>query len=361
MKLNDYDRPLTRAVKELFIETSLPPVSHCDERFRNLYYCFCAKCPQFGDGQDQDSQEFLVCLLQRLREEEEDLVQTIQNSPPLLVYSIFGGQVLNTTSCRMYNCRYTNKQDEPFLQILLPIPVTGDLSRASMVGNKDATVSLITCLDQYIELEFLPGRRCDRCCCTGGNKSIRVICAPLILTISLKRFNAENKKINDHIIFEETFDLRAYMDDRYVGSDKLEYHLIGVVVHEGSVNTGHCFAYVRGDKSGGSKEDNEDFTWYCLNDLVVREVSLGEVLQSQAYMLFYEKRTSAPQTCTPISNHGSSKQRHRRSRSTTYGSGKKVSSERPWKSPDEASYSSWRYSSLEDLKGNGGGRWRSDD
>lgn len=115
----------------------------------------------------------------------------------------------------MYNCRYTNEHDELFLQILLPIPVTGDLSRASMVGNKDAAVSLITCLDQYIELEFLPGRRCDRCSCMGGNKSIRVIRAPLILTISLKRFNAENKKINDHIIFEETFDLRAYMDDRY--------------------------------------------------------------------------------------------------------------------------------------------------
>ncbi|KAI3912392.1 hypothetical protein MKW92_048599, partial [Papaver armeniacum] len=76
----------------------------------------------------------------------------------------------------------------------------------------------------------------------------------------------------------------------YVGGDKLEYHLIGVVVHEGSVlHTGHCFAYVRGDKSGGSEEDNNDFTWYCINDLVVREVSLQQVLQSQAYMLFYEK------------------------------------------------------------------------
>ncbi|KAI3862678.1 hypothetical protein MKX03_013565, partial [Papaver bracteatum] len=211
------------------------------------------------------------------------------NSRPRLVESIFGGQFLNTTSCLMRNCRYTTEGKEPFLQILLPIPVTGDLSRASRDGNKGAAVSLTTCLDQYIEVEFVPDRRCDRCCCTGVNTSIRVMHAPSILTISLMRFNADNKKINDHIIFEETFDLRAYMDDRSVGSDKLEYHLIGVVVHVGSVDTGHCFAYVRGDKSGGSKEDNEDFTWYRLDDLVVREVSLGEVLQSQAYMLFYEK------------------------------------------------------------------------
>ncbi|RZC81953.1 hypothetical protein C5167_044530 [Papaver somniferum] len=190
------------------------------------------------------------------------------------------------------------------------------------------------------------------------------------LEASLKRFNAENKKINDHIIFEETFDLRAYMDDRYVGGDMLEYHLIGVVVHEGSVDTGHCFAYVRGDKSGGSEEDNKDFT-YCLDELVVREVSYNRnssVKQGLSYaktssafgppatpsgygnrsepgLAKYRVasiRTSASQIHTPISNHASSKQRHPRSRSTTYESGKQVSSERPWKSPDESSYSSWR-------------------
>ncbi|KAI3836261.1 hypothetical protein MKX03_018040 [Papaver bracteatum] len=408
MKLNDYDRPLTRAIKELFIETSLTPVSDCNARLRDLYYCFCAESPQFRDGRDQDSHEFVVCLLQRLEEEEEDLALMFPNSHPRLVKSIFGGQLLRTTSC--VKCDNTNEKGDRFLHIPLPIPVTGDLSRAGM----GAPLSLITCLDRYIELEALPDWRGDLCY-MGGNTRIQVAGAPLILIISLNRFSADSEKINDHIIFEETFDLRPYMHQRYVGSDKLEYHLIGVVVHKGSVDTGHCYAYVRGDKNGGSKEDNEDFTWYYLSDLVVREVSLQDVLQSQAYMLFYENsckygeglsyaknssafgppakpsgygnspeiglgnfrvasihqnetthrsypnRTSAPQNCTPISNHGSSKDRLRRSRSATSGSGKQVSSERPWKSPDESMYVSWRNSSLEDFKGNGGGRWRSDD
>lgn len=45
MKLNQYDRRLTRAVKDLFIKTSLPSVSDCNTAFGNLYVCFCAKAP----------------------------------------------------------------------------------------------------------------------------------------------------------------------------------------------------------------------------------------------------------------------------------------------------------------------------
>lgn len=354
MKLNQYDRRLTRAVKDLFIKTSLPSVSDCNTAFGNLYVCFCAKAPpNFSDGRDQDTHEFLLCLLQLLQEEEAKSARNFPNSPPFLVNSIFGGRFLTTTSCNYTKCEYTNEEGQPFLQMLLPIPVTGDSSRASMVGNTGSEVSLTTCLDQYIQLEFIPDWRCTRCGYMGGNYRTRVIRAPLILTISFGRFNAKNEKINDYVLFEETFDLQPYTDPRFVGSDKLEYHLIGVVVHEGSVDTGHCFAYVRGDKSVGSEEDNKDFTWYCLNDSVVHEVSLQQVLESQAYMLFYEKKDSPVKQglgyattssalgppATPsgyyenrsepglgnyrtasISNHGSSKQRHRRSISSTSGS-----------------------------------------
>ncbi|RZC81962.1 hypothetical protein C5167_044526 [Papaver somniferum] len=309
------------------------------------------------DGRDQDTHEFLLCLLQLLQEEEEKSARNFPNSPPFLVNSIFGGRFLNTTSCNYTKCEYPNEEGQPFLQMLLPIPVTGDSSRASMVGNTGSEVSLTTCLDQYIQLEFIPDWRCTRCGYMGGNYRTRVIRAPLILTISFGRFNAKNEKINDYVLFEETFDLQPYTDPRFVASDKLEYHLIGVVVHEGSVDTGHCFAYVRGDKTVGSEEDNKDFTWYCLNDSVVHEVSLQQVLESQAYMLFYEKKDSPVKQglgyattssalgppATPsgyyenrsepglgnyrtasISNHGSSKQRHRRSISSTSGSGKQV-------------------------------------
>lgn len=46
---------------------------------------------------------------------------------------------------------------------------------------------------------------------------------------------------------------------------------------------GHYIAYVRGgERSGGN-------VWYYASDASVHEVSLDNVLQSDAYIIFYEK------------------------------------------------------------------------
>jgi ubiquitin carboxyl-terminal hydrolase 16/45 len=58
------------------------------------------------------------------------------------------------------------------------------------------------------------------------------------------------------------------------------YYLAGVIEHVGSTPTsGHYIAYVKA-KSGD---------WFRASDHVTRKVSLQEVLQCEAYMLFYEK------------------------------------------------------------------------
>lgn len=53
---------------------------------------------------------------------------------------------------------------------------------------------------------------------------------------------------------------------------------------------GHYIAYVRGGpKIAGKDKDAEDYVWYYASDAYVREVSLEEVLRSEAYILFYEE------------------------------------------------------------------------
>lgn len=53
---------------------------------------------------------------------------------------------------------------------------------------------------------------------------------------------------------------------------------------------GHYVAYVRGGpKITGKEENEEDFVWYYASDTHVREVSLKDVLRSEAYILFYEE------------------------------------------------------------------------
>lgn len=63
----------------------------------------------------------------------------------------------------------------------------------------------------------------------------------------------------------------------------MEYRLVGVVEHRGSMGSGHYVAYVRYSKGCGDSN-----IWFHASDAYVREVSLDEVLRSQAYILFYE-------------------------------------------------------------------------
>ncbi|KAL0456719.1 UNVERIFIED_CONTAM: Ubiquitin carboxyl-terminal hydrolase 2 [Sesamum latifolium] len=89
-------------------------------------------------------------------------------------------------------------------------------------------------------------------------------------------------KLNGHVNFRETIDLKPYMDPRCTDKDTFIYRLVGVVEHTGSMRGGHYVAYVRGTKNLG------DCVWYHASDAYVREASLEEVLRSEAYVLFYE-------------------------------------------------------------------------
>ncbi|KAJ8981885.1 hypothetical protein NQ317_007277 [Molorchus minor] len=61
------------------------------------------------------------------------------------------------------------------------------------------------------------------------------------------------------------------------------YQLAAVVVHAGDAHSGHFATYRRG---------HQNSRWYYTSDVEIREVTVDEVLQSTAYMLFYEKTSS---------------------------------------------------------------------
>ncbi|KAK8960348.1 Ubiquitin carboxyl-terminal hydrolase 2 [Platanthera guangdongensis] len=126
-----------------------------------------------------------------------------------------------------------------------------------------------------------------------ATKRILIDKIPPILTIHLKRFSQDGRgrisKLNGHVRFQETLDMRPFMDPRCI-KDRTSYHLIGVVEHSGSMGGGHYVAYVRGNGSRTSTgSSSTGATWFYASDAYVREVSLAEVLQSEAYILFYEK------------------------------------------------------------------------
>uniref|UniRef100_A0A0D3H8M7 Ubiquitinyl hydrolase 1 n=1 Tax=Oryza barthii TaxID=65489 RepID=A0A0D3H8M7_9ORYZ len=118
--------------------------------------------------------------------------------------------------------------------------------------------------------------------------------APPVLTINLNRFSQDShgrfKKLKGHVRFKETLDVRPFMDPRSKENDNTTYRLVGVVEHLGTMAAGHYVAYVRTGKIGGRQQRSTGSkSWFYASDAQVREASLEEVLNCEAYILFYER------------------------------------------------------------------------
>jgi len=104
-----------------------------------------------------------------------------------------------------------------------------------------------------------------------------------VLQLHLKRFGifeeGGSAKIGHHVTFPEVFNVQPFTSPEGQYSEiSLDFALYAVVVHVGaSIRRGHYVAYVK-DPRG---------EWFQMDDHKVSPVSLSEVLQVQAYMLFY--------------------------------------------------------------------------
>lgn len=128
----------------------------------------------------------------------------------------------------------------------------------------------------------------------NATKVLLISKAPRILTIHLKRFTHGLIKLNSHVTFQDKLDLRPFLDPRCPDKESCIYRLIGIVEHSGTMRSGHYVAYIRGPEAEDCQKAENDglcaeSTWYRISDTFVRKLSLSEVLQSQAYLLFYEK------------------------------------------------------------------------
>ncbi|KAM0887468.1 hypothetical protein ACQ4PT_029014 [Festuca glaucescens] len=118
--------------------------------------------------------------------------------------------------------------------------------------------------------------------------------APPVLTITLNRFSHDShgrfRKLKGHVCFKETLDIRPFMDPRSKENDSTTYKLVAVVEHMGTMTGGHYVAYVRSGKIGGRQQQSRaSKSWFYASDSQVRETSLQEVLNCEAYILFYER------------------------------------------------------------------------
>ncbi|XP_006753720.1 PREDICTED: ubiquitin carboxyl-terminal hydrolase 16 isoform X3 [Myotis davidii] len=145
---------------------------------------------------------------------------------------------------------------------------------------------------------------------TNAKKQMLISLAPPVLTLHLKRFQQAGfnlRKINKHIKFPEILDLAPFCTAKCKNvaeeSTRVLYSLYGVVEHSGTMRSGHYTAYakartansrlsdlvLRGDVPQDFEMESTKGQWFHVSDSHVQAVPTAKVLNSQAYLLFYER------------------------------------------------------------------------
>ncbi|XP_054707621.1 ubiquitin carboxyl-terminal hydrolase 16-like isoform X2 [Uloborus diversus] len=213
--------------------------------------------------------------------------------------------------------------------------------------------SINSCLNHFTKPELLTGSnkfRCENCtkikCDKTGNakevvyanasKQLLIFSPPAILTLHLKRFQQVGmnlRKNNKFVEFPLLLNLAPFCSSACLVlphmanvQDEILYSLYGLVEHSGRLTSGHYTAYIKANqrtcksltkafenhcplaqcdfkillhklyqfKSSiceppESIDNSEDSKWYYISDSHVKEVTESSVLNSQAYLLFYER------------------------------------------------------------------------
>lgn len=226
-------------------------------------------CKHLVFGQQEDAHEFLRYLMEAM---EKAYLSRIPRSSQLDQYSkettpinqILGGYL--KTSVRCLACGHESVTFQHFEDLLLDIRKANTLDEA---------------LDLYFARERLEdmGYKCEACKKkVSATKQFSLERAPISLCIQLKRFSIVGNKLNKHIAIRQHLNLSKY-SSRKNSNETLQYRLVSMVTHLGASQ--HCGHYTAiGLTESGS--------YYQFDDSFVRQISVQNVLNTNAYIIFYE-------------------------------------------------------------------------
>ncbi|KAM7382479.1 hypothetical protein PAMP_002206 [Pampus punctatissimus] len=203
------------------------------------------------------------------------------------------------------------------------------LSHSYTPSSKECSIQ--SCLHQFTSVELLMGNNkllCESCTerrqkqlrksssadkklekiYTSARKQMLISLLPPVITLHLKRFHQAGmnlRKVNRHVDFPLVLDLAPFCSvscKNLAAGERVLYSLYGIVEHSGSMRGGHYTAYVKvrapqrkteqhhrnlsGVRDASSSSQGQ---WVYISDTTVQTVPESRVLNSQAYLLFYEE------------------------------------------------------------------------
>ena len=176
--------------------------------------------------------------------------------------------------------KHKNSLKNYFFQAKIPKIKTKQID---IINNKVEKVSIKDCFSKFIQIESLDEKNewfCPNCkSLQKAKKKIEIWNTPPILIIHLKRFKNNHKLLN-FIDFPVTdFDLKNYILNKDNACNK--YDLFAVCNHYGSPDFGHYTAFAK---------NYINLKWYCFDDNTIRELDEKEIVNQNAYVLFYRRK-----------------------------------------------------------------------
>lgn len=266
--------------------------------------------PAFRGYAQQDAQEFLCELLDKVQQELETAGARYQAIIPSsqkklitqvlnVVNTIFQGQLLSQVTCLA--CDNKSNTVEPFWDLSLEFP-----ERYHCCGKDTASLHpclLTEMLAKFTETEALEGKiyACDLCntkrrkfsskpvILTEAQKQLMVCQLPQVLRLHLKRFRWSGRnhreKIGVHVSFDQMLNMEPYCcrdSTKTLIPECFIYDLSAVVMHHGKgFGSGHYTAFCYNPEGG---------FWVHCNDSKLNICTVEEVCKVQAYILFYTQR-----------------------------------------------------------------------
>ncbi|NXD09613.1 UP44A hydrolase, partial [Nothocercus nigrocapillus] len=266
--------------------------------------------PAFRGYAQQDAQEFLCELLDKVQQELETtgtrypalipasqrkLIKQVLN----VVNTIFHGQLLSQVTCLA--CDNKSNTVEPFWDLSLEFPERYHCNGKELASQHPCLLTEM--LSKFTETEALEGKiyACDQCntkrrkfsskpvILTEAQKQLMVCRLPQVLRLHLKRFRWSGRnhreKIGVHVTFEQMLNMEPFCCRESLRSllpGCFIYDLSAVVMHHGKgFGSGHYTAYCFNSEGG---------FWVHCNDSKLNMCTIEEVCKAQAYILFYSQR-----------------------------------------------------------------------
>ncbi|OXB71604.1 UNVERIFIED_CONTAM: hypothetical protein H355_006139 [Colinus virginianus] len=237
--------------------------------------------PAFRGYDQQDAQEFLCELLDKVQQELESegtkrriLIPFSQRKLTKqvlkVVNTIFHGQLLSQVTC--ITCNYKSNTVEPFWDLSLEFPERYHSIEKGIIPVNQTECMLTEMLAKFTETEALEGRiyACDQCnskrrksspkplVLSEAKKQLMIYRLPQVLRLHLKRFRWSERnhreKIGVHVLFDQVLNMEPYCcRDSLSSLDKetFVYDLSAVVMHHGKgFGSGHYTAYCYNTEGG---------------------------------------------------------------------------------------------------------------